>query len=570
MTREDGPPRLVAPERTTHDPPPQRRTKKRRGKKRGLGQRRPLRGPLSSLARRIVLFNLLALVSLVAGVFTVNSFRDDLIEARVRALKTEGEIIAGAVGQAATRPEASVIEYRAARNILRRLAVPTGTRARIFDRDGLLLADTRQHLYAGQVETYPLEEPSGFGQIGRDAADWLWEKIDALLVEQSSYPLYTERLDQEAQDYAEVIDSLESGAPASAVRKNSDGALIVSVAVPVTRFKVVLGSLMLSTEAGDIDRLARQEAMQIFGVFLVALLVSFASSVFLASTIAAPVRKLAEAADRVRRVVGGRVEIPDFSARRDEIGDLSQSLRDMTDALYNRIDAIESFAADVAHEIKNPLTSLKSAVDTLPLVKTDEQRDRLVAVILHDIKRLDRLISDISNASRLDAELARETMERVDFAALLETLVDVERTVAGAEAPTLDLELHDRRKLEVSGLESRLGQVVQNLLSNAVSFSKHGDTITITARRRGDRVILTIDDEGPGIVNEQFEKIFDRFFTERPDIENFGSNSGLGLSISKQIVEAHRGTIMAENRKNRAGEIIGARFTVNLPAWEDE
>ena len=564
MTREDGRPELVAPERT-----PPIKAKRRRPSQKEKRRRKRLRGPMSSLARRIVLFNMLALISLVAGVFTVNSFREDLIEARIRALETEGEIIAGAVGQAATRPEASVIEYRAARNILRRLAVPTGTRARIFDREGLLLADTRQHLYAGQVVTYDIEEPGGLRRWSREASDWMWRQIDAILLEQAAYPLYIERLDQEAQDYAEVVDALSTGAPASAVRKNSDGALIVSVSVPVTRFKVVLGALMLSTEAGDIDQLARQEAMQIFGVFLVALFVSLVSSIFLAGTIAAPVRKLAEAADRVRRVVGGRVEIPDFSARKDEIGDLSHSLREMTDALYNRIDAIESFAADVAHEIKNPLTSLKSAVDTLPLVKNDEQRQRLTAVILHDVQRLDRLISDISNASRLDAELAREIMNRVDFAALLETLVDVERTVAGDDAPTLVLELKDRKTLAVSGLESRLGQVVQNLLSNAISFSQPGSTITITARRKAARVILTVDDEGPGIVNEQFEKIFERFFTERPDIESFGDNSGLGLSISKQIVEAHRGTIKAENRKAADGSIAGARFTVDLPAWSE-
>jgi len=559
MTRDEGRPHLVAPDRSLKKPPKRRKPKKQR--------RTRLRGPLSSLARRIVLFNLLALIFLIAGVFTVNSFRDDLIEARIQALSTEGEIIAGAVGQAATSPEASVIEYRAARNILRRLAVPTRTRARIFDREGLLLADTRQHLYAGQVVTYDLEPPGGLRQWSQKAADWLWQKIDMILVEQATYPLYTERLDQEAQDYAEVVDALSSGNPASNVRKNSDGALIVSVAVPVTRFKVVLGALMLSTEAGDIDRLARQEAMQIFGVFLVAAFVSLVSSIFLAGTIAAPVRKLAEAADRVRRVVGGRVEIPDFTARKDEIGDLSQSLRDMTQALYNRIDAIESFAADVAHEIKNPLTSLKSAVDTLPLVKNDEQRERLTAVILHDVQRLDRLISDISNASRLDAELAREIMEEVDFAALLETLIDVERTVAGDDVPAIALELKDRPALKVSGLESRLGQVVQNLLSNAISFSDPGSTITITARRKAAWVILIVDDEGPGIVNEQFDKIFERFFTERPGHESFGDNSGLGLSISKQIVEAHRGTIIAENRIGDDGRVMGARFIVKLPAW---
>jgi two-component system sensor histidine kinase ChvG len=328
---------------------------------------------------------------------------------------------------------------------------------------------------------------------------------------------------------------------------------------------------MLSTQGADIDDMVEAERLAIVKVFLVAAGVMVVLSLLLAGTIAGPVRKLADAAEHVRRRIRARVEIPDFTRRKDEIGHLSGALRDMTNALYTRIEAIESFAADVAHELRNPLTSLRSAVETLPMAKTDANRKRLLAVIEHDIKRLDRLISDISDASRLDAELQRQEAAPVDLAKLLDALVKAANEVRRDDVSVaLAFEGGALGHFNVPGHDSRLGQVVSNLVDNARSFSPAGGTVHITCRRLRNDVEITVDDEGPGIRPDALEKIFERFYTDRPE-QGFGQNSGLGLSISKQIVEAHGGTIRAENRTApaKAGEeprVLGARFIVRLPA----
>jgi two-component system sensor histidine kinase ChvG len=239
----------------------------------------------------------------------------------------------------------------------------------------------------------------------------------------------------------------------------------------------------------------------------------------------------------------------------------------MTDALFERMSAIEHFAADVAHEIKNPLSSLRSAVETAARIEDPNNRRRLMAIILDDVERLDRLITDISDASRLDAELSRIELAPVDIAAMLRALVDVDEAARAEDTPRLVLDLPERaRRLEVSGIESRLAQVFRNLIANAVSFSPPGGEIRLTARPDGRAVLVTVEDRGPGIPGDKLTAIFDRFYSERPSGEKFGTHSGLGLSISKQIVEAHRGTIWAENRRDAQGEIVGARFCVRLPA----
>ena len=297
-------------------------------------------------------------------------------------------------------------------------------------------------------------------------------------------------------------------------------------------------------------------------------------SLFLAGAIAGPVRRLAEAAERVRWGTKSRQEIPDFTSRSDEIGHLSGALRDMTRALYNRIDAIESFAADVAHELKNPLTSLRSAVETLPLAKKAESRQRLMSIIQHDVKRLDRLISDISDASRLDAELARADAEPVHMVRLLEAVVSVANERRRDNEPPIVLTIEPHASgpdaFQVVGHDSRLGQVINNLVDNARSFSPPDSTVRVTLRRRRLEVEVVVEDDGPGIEPHALDRIFERFYTDRPE-QGFGQNSGLGLSISRQIIEAHRGTIRAENRPgppDQDGEPtrLGARFIVRLPA----
>jgi len=307
----------------------------------------------------------------------------------------------------------------------------------------------------------------------------------------------------------------------------------------------------------------RLELLRIFGV---ALLVTVLLSVYLAGTIARPIRRLAAAAERARGR-RARVEIPDFTGRGDEIGDLSRSLREMTDAVWQRMSAIEHFAADVVHEIKNPLSSLRSAVETATRIEDPTNQKRLMAIILDDVERLDRLITDISDASRLDAELSRIELAPVDIAAMLGALAETHQETRAADAAHLVLELPERgRQLIVPAIESRLSQVFRNLIANAASFSPAEGEIRLRARHDGRAVLVTVEDQGPGIPEDKLAAIFDRFYSERPAGEKFGTHSGLGLSISKQIVEAHRGMIWAENRKEIDGVISGARFSIRLPS----
>jgi two-component system sensor histidine kinase ChvG len=536
--------------------------------------------PSRSLLRRILFFNAIGLGLLVGGVLYLNQFRQGLIELRSEALRTQGEIIAIAVAEAAGEPGPLLgLNPVRANLVLRRLAQPAGVRARLYDRRGRLTGDTRSFDDGGStIDTAPLP-PVG----AEPRKPWLarlegWYG-DLVALFQGRPELYRETPVAGIARDAEIYAALD-GRSTTAVRANSDGELIVSVAIPVLRFKAVMGVLVVSTEGGDIDAIVQAERIAILRVALVATLVSAALSLLLASTIARPLRRLAEAAIRSgaiesggagRRAVDPRqVQFPDFTSRADEIGLLSGALRHMTGALYGRIEAIERFAADVAHEIKNPLTSLRSAVETLRRTPAAELRERLMAVIEHDVRRLDRLVTDISNASRLDAELAREAMESVDVDALLQTIADI----AAARAEKMGARVvaaPATEPLRVRGLEGRLGQVFLNLADNAVSFSPPGGEVRLSARlAAGGKVEIRVEDDGPGMPEENLERIFERFYSARPESEGFGDHSGLGLSISRQIVEAHGGRIWAENRR-APGEGAdapprGARFTVLLPA----
>jgi two-component system sensor histidine kinase ChvG len=548
----------------------------------------------SSLTRRIVSLNVAGLLALSIGIIYLSQFRAGLIDARIQGLKVQGQIIAGAIAASATVESDSSITIDPAKlqsllpgqsygpsedalygidfpinpervaPILRRLVSPTKTRARIYDRDGVLLVDS-QNLYSpGEILRFDLPPPSAPqpGLIARTVAKlrtWLGR---------GDLPLYHDLGPDGGKGYEEVAQAL-NGQDWSKVRITEQGDVIVSVAVPVQRFRAVRGALMLSTQGADIDNMVTAERLAILKVFLIAAAVMVILSILLAGTIAEPVRRLADAAESIRRRIRTRVEIPDFTRRHDEIGHLSGTLRDMTDALYRRMEGIERFAADVAHELKNPLTSLRSAVETLPVAKTEESRARLLAVIQHDVQRLDRLISDISDASRLDAELQRQEAEPVDLAKLLNTVVAVANEVKRDDGVkvTLRFEGGGIRSFQVPGHDSRLGQVVDNLIENARSFSPQNGTVRVTCRRTKNDVEILVDDDGPGVQPDAFEKIFERFYTDRPH-QGFGQNSGLGLSISKQIVEAHGGSIWVENRMTTEGapEMLGARFIVRLPS----
>ncbi len=544
----------------------------------------------SSLTRRIVSLNIAGLLALVASILYLSQFRAGLIDARAQSLLVQAEIIAGAIAASATVQTNSLtidpdrladlkdgdtlkgpdedsqldfpINPERVAPVLRTLISPTKTRARIYDPNGGLLLDSRTLENVIRFELPPpVTTPNIYERSVIAVRTWL---------NRGDLPLYRE-LGDSGLGYQEVADALKNH-KRSMVRVNARGEVIVSVAVPVLRSRTIHGALILSTQGDDIDQMVTAERLAILKVGGVASAVMIVLSLLLASTIAGPVRRLADSAERVRRRIKTRVEIPDFTLRRDEIGHLSGALRDMTDALYNRIEAIEMFAADVSHELKNPLTSLRSAVETMPLARNETSRARLLAVIEHDVKRLDRLISDISDASRLDAELQRQDMAPVDLRRLLTTLASVANEArlghdVGVEARFEGRSVNDA--FWVPGHDSRLGQVISNLLSNAQSFSNPGGKVRILCRRVRSEIEIVVDDDGPGIRPDALERVFERFYTDRPH-QGFGQNSGLGLSISKQIIEAHGGRVWAENRpgpKDADGEptVTGARFVVRLP-----
>ena len=538
----------------------------------------------SSLTRRIIVLNLAGLLVLVVGILYLNQWRAGLIDARVQSLRVQGEIIAAAVAASAT-VDSDVISVNPDRllqlqgdgtvsslsyfdptlefpinpervaPLLRNLITPTRTRARIYDQGGLMILDSDNIYARGEVMRQVIDT--------KKADDFfLWDWWNAVLawVPGDNFPKYQEYGVDEGIRYPEVASAL-SGAPADFVRVDAQNQLVVSVAVPVQRVRAVVGAILLSTAPGDIDSIVSQERWGILRIAMIAAAVQIALSLLLAGTIAGPMRRLSAAAERVQTAGNARAEIPDFTDRPDEIGHLSGALRRMTDALYNRIEAIERFAADVAHELKNPLTSLRSAVETLPLAKRQEDKDRLNDIIQHDVKRLDRLITDISSASRLDAELARESADRVDIEKLAEAMVGIQKDMAqGRNVSVVMGKRTGKGNAVVNGHESRLAQVFANLIDNAVSFSPEGGVVTVALSTDADDITVTVSDEGRGITGD-FGKIFQRFYTDRPDTESFGDHSGLGLSISKQIVDAHKGTIRASNRADRSG----ALFTIVLP-----
>ncbi|MGL4239718.1 MAG: stimulus-sensing domain-containing protein, partial [Beijerinckiaceae bacterium] len=529
-----------------------------------------------------------------------NQTRVSVIDSRVQSLQVQGEIIAAAIaGSATVDSEAITIDPERLLNlqsgelpadellsalefslnpervapVLRRLVTPTSLRARVYDRDGTLILDTRGFIGRGEVQSLELPPPQP-GDATIFERSWsMWKRSFG----RAALP----KLDETAggRPGQEVQRALQ-GVNSNVVRVNAQGDTIISAAFPIQRLRTVRGALQLSTQDGDIDEVIASERLNILILFGAVTLIMLLVSLLMANTIAKPVERLAIGAERVRRSIKSRHQIPDFSNRGDEIGHLSGALRDMTNALYNRIAAIESFAADVAHELKNPLTSLRSAVETLPRVKHDEARARLLAVIQHDVKRLDRLISDISDASRLDAELAKADAEPIDVGRLADAVVALQRDIRKPHEadialqvikPVLPRGVRAADAFLVMGHDSRLGQVLNNLVDNARSFAPEGTTINVRVARKGNEVLLEVDDEGPGVPEHALERIFERFYTDRPPEQGFGQNSGLGLSISRQIVEAHRGTISVENRPPpKAGAPDrtsgGARFTVRLPA----
>lgn len=522
---------------------------------------------LSPLTLRVLAINVLALAILVGGLLFLGQYRESLFEAKVRALTTNGAIIAGALGEGAVGgpPESIKLQVEIATDFVRRLSQLTGTRVRLFDKGGALVADShillsREREVKTRILVSPVEEGRIWEFFGR-VADLFMD----LLPLEPPLPLYHEPLRTIASEFPEVLQALQ-GEAANVQRRAVDGRVMVTVALPVQSFgRKVLGALLLSASGEDIEAGVREVRLAILQVFVLAFTITVLLSVYLATTIARPIRRLAEVADIVRRGPTRRVQIPDFTSRRDEIGELSGALGDMTAALYDRIEAIEAFAADVAHEVRNPITSIQSAVELLAQGGNSDRQHKLTTIIQDDVARLDRLIGDIADASRLDAELVRAETVPVDLNQLVQTLVGIQQETSEVQAPRIEVNAESKSPLIIDGIEGRLGQVMRNLLDNAITFSPVDSRIEIRISRDNRIAHIIVEDEGPGFPEDMSEAIFERFYSQRPEGEAFGSHSGLGLSISRQIVDAHGGNIRAENRRDDGGEILGARLIVSLP-----
>jgi two-component system sensor histidine kinase ChvG len=534
---------------------------------------------VSPLLRHILLVNMVPLVLLVAALLYLDQYQSGLLQAEVQALRQQARVFAGALEESAVKeatPSQPTLVPDLARPLLRRLTAPTpNVDARLYAPDGQLVTDSRvQEGPGGAIVTTPLPPPVVRGPL-LAAVGWVYDHLQALLPHSATTPVVEAGPGAGGLDWAPdfkaaatmIAEAGKNELPPY-IRRTKDNRLLVTVAEPVLHGRDLIGIVLLTREAEEVDNALFAIRLSILEFFSLALALTVIMSVYLSRTIARPILKLALAAERMREGRGRTGAVPrSLRARRDEIGQLAQAVADSAAELWARLDAIEHFAADVAHEIKNPLSSIRSALETMPRISDREQQRRLFHIMAEDLERLDRLISDISEASRLDAELSRTSTEPVDVAPILATLAELHDTTRQEGDPRIVVEA-PATGLVVEGVEGRLVQVLRNLIGNAVSFSPREGTIRLAGRLKGNTVELVVEDEGPGIPDAKLEHIFDRFYSERPEGEKFGGHSGLGLSISRQIVETLKGRITAENRRNAEGKVIGARFVVRLPRAE--
>lgn len=534
----------------------------------------------SPMLRRILLLNALPPALLAAAMLYLDQYQNGLLAAEVEALRTQARIYAGGIAEAATRLEddRAVLVPELARPLLRRLTDPSpNTQARLFDNTGLVVADSRvREGTGGAVVTEPLppQPPRGAVSAGIGA---LYDQLVALVPRsgggagrdlvvdvQPDAPAFDWQPDLGPDRREELRLALEGGVTPY-IRRTADGQLLVSVAEPARRGNQSVGIVLLTREAREVDQRLFEIRASVLGIFAVSLVVTVLLSLYLAQTLASPIMQLAGSAAAMRQGEGRTGSVPlSLLSREDEIGILARDLQRAARDLWARIDTNERFAADVAHELRNPLTSVRSAIETLRRIENPEQQRRLLAIISEDAVRMDRLIADISDSSRVDAELSRTVAVPVDVAPILSTLAELHTATRGEGEPTVMLEA-PAAGLVVRGVEGRLVQVFRNLFGNALSFSPRAGKVSVRARPAGAWVEVVVEDEGPGIPEAKLEGIFERFYSERPVGEGFGKHSGLGLSISKQIVEGLRGRIAAENRRDAKGEVVGARFIVRLP-----
>lgn len=550
-----------------------------------------------SLTRRIMFSNAVGLAILLAGYLYLNQYKDWLVDSKLDSLTAQGEIIAQAIAANATvegqrifvDPEAlpevapSIDSFRdegfAALSfslgpervapILRRLKQPD-IRARVYDREGRLIVDSDDFPIAGKLG----EPRPAVGTGERLRTKNFWTRVTEYFFV-PDLPVLRE-LDRANGNYFPPVRSAMAGTGTPMLLLNEEGQQIVSYAAPILRAKQIHGVLLLSTDPGEIEKVLNKEFKAIIKLAGLALATSFLVSFLLAYSVAGPIQKLSQAAQAVSQDINARHRLPEFPDRSDEVARLADAFREMTASLYRRIEASEKFAADVAHELKNPLTAANATAQALAFAKNDDERDQLVAQIRAELKRLNRLISDVSNASRLDAELALQQREPVSIAEVLEGVVATFADMASGTGRSiaLDVAYAPPGDLVVLGQDGRIGQVATNLIDNALSFSPADGTVRVTVRRDADMVEFAVEDEGPGIAPDKLETVFDRFYTYRPTATTSrGNNSGLGLAISREIVKAHHGQIWAENRTpsdagngSVDGARRGARFIVRLPA----
>ena len=539
---------------------------------------------ITNLTLRIMGVNALAVITLILGVVYLSQYHMTLISSRLEHFETELKLVTAAITEGALADEVTAegevyfLSHNRVELLSARLGATLNKRVMVFDEKGEMIADSK--LLIEKYKIKPIfqvvrEEKRKLESVEvlKEMASW----IVAFFPEHNTLPLFEGITSSKAIDYhdaAEAYDKKLNMTP----WKDVSGDLVLTASMPIlSDSRAVRGVVMMISDGADIKEALGDAWFNILKIFLVTLIITVLLSIYLSGVIARPLRKLASAAENVRKGKLKHTEIPDMSDRNDEIGELSIVLRDMTHALWDRMDTIEAFAADVSHEIKNPLTSLKSAVETASIVKKKEDLQRLLDIIKHDIERLDRLISDISNASRLDAELSREAFGVINFKTLLRNLLDsykspLEREMqnrynsdeALKDGIMITLDMPDHADIYVRGSEGRLIQVFQNIIANALSFAPVKSTIKILVTLKGNRVSIAIEDEGPGIPENQLDNVFKRFYSERPEHEKYGQHSGLGLSICKQIITAHNGIIYAENNIERDGEVSGARFVVLL------
>lgn len=538
---------------------------------------------MSGLSLRILAVNIIAIMILGLGILYLGEYTDALVKGELASMRSEAQLFSGAISEGAVRPvyqlssvpftppqEIEVIKPELARRMVRRLGEIGKSRVVLYAVDGSVLADSKEISISKTGDSIDssltVPEKITFNDV--------FEKSASNFLDLIPNKINLESFPQNSLEYIYAFPDTQtalSGTVKASAWKGENGRIIMSVVAPVQRQKQVLGIVMLLHYGTELEQSMAEVRVNVFRVFLGSLGITVMLSIYLSGLISRPLQQLALAAEAVRQGKGRYIEIPDMSHRNDEIGELSLSLRDMTYALFTRMDTIERFAADVSHEIKNPLTSLRSAVETALLIKDEEKLKKLLDIIQHDVRRLDRLISDISSASRLDAELSREETGKVDLPALLYRLRDAYKQplrragddMDGADTRIL-LDMPEESGLMVKGNTDRMGQVFGNLFSNALSFSPESGYVTVRVKVQNEKVLIQVDDEGPGIPENKLQTVFERFYSERPKSEGYGNHSGLGLSISKQIVEAHGGQIWAENLRDTDSTVTGARFSVVL------